>query len=557
MQKERILNNDPTLKTIMKKYVIPAVLLAICCTASLHAVEMCWIFGNNMILQADRPLPVWGQGKPGEEVVVEFAGQQKKATVGEDGEWRVVLDPMPVNATGQAFKVTAPSGSKVFTDVLLGDVWLASGQSNMAQPAASLSEGGDQLAAQPVNPLFRVFPVAYNEWAPEPNTKNFAWSSKVSNWFEWVPAKPETSGVPYWFGAMLQKETGRPIGVIISPVGASNAECWISMKDLEADPYFKDIVENSKMRIANVDAEREKFKAEVAAWEARKKAAQEAGQPFTERQPHDQRDEIAVRWWVGSLYNARIAPLRDLAIKGVIWYQGENNAGKRGVNATTIEAYDRLMKNIIAAWRKQFGQPDLPFYTVQLSMFSWNDGNGRTPRDPNKPGSWPSIREAQEKTAKETSNSGMVVSWDIGEKGDIHPKNKRPVGERLAKLALRDAYGKKDVVAEGPSYASHKVDGDKVRVTFKDTHGGLKTKGSKPLGFAIAGADNKFVWAEAQIDGADDVLVWSPQVAEPKNVRFGYIQFQDSDLYNSAGLPLVPFRTDEGPLQTSNEPVQP
>jgi sialate O-acetylesterase len=138
----------------------------------------------------------------------------------------------------------------------------------------------------------------------------------------------------------------------------------------------------------------------------------------------------------------------------------------------------------------------------------------------------------------------MIVSWDIGEKADIHPKNKRPVGERLAKVALRDSYGKKDVIADSPSYASHKVEGEKIRVSFKNTHGGLKTKGDKVLGFAIAGADDKFVWAEAAIDGKDEVLVWSPQVSQPANVRFGYIQFQDSDLYNSADFPLVPFRTD-------------
>jgi sialate O-acetylesterase len=536
----------------MKKYIL--FVLATCLALlPLHAVEMCWIFGNNMVLQADRPLPVWGQGQPGEEVTVSFAGQEKKATAGEDGEWRVVLDPMPANVESQTMKISAPSGGKEFTDVLLGDVWLASGQSNMAQPGAEKSEGGDQLASQPANPLLRVFPVAYNEWAPEPNTRQFAWERKVTNWFDWKLANPGTSGVPYWFGSMLQKETGRPIGVIISPVGASNAECWIAMKDLEADPYFKDIVENSKNRIANVDAEREKLKEEVAAWGERKKAAQEAGKPFTERQPHDQRDEVAARWWVGSLYNARIAPLRDLAIKGVIWYQGENNAGKRGVNASSLEGYDRLMKNIIASWRKQFGQPDLPFHTVQLSFFNWNDGNGRTPRDPNKPGSWTIIREAQEKTANETPNSEMVVSWDIGTKENIHPANKRPVGERLAKVALRDTYGKKDVIADSPSYASHMVEGDKIRVTFKNTHGGLKTKGEKVLGFAIAGADNNFVWAEAAIDGRDDVLVWSPQVSQPTNVRFGYIQFQDSDLYNKADLPLVPFRTDSLPLEQNKD----
>ena len=532
----------------MKKNLLTGLLAGAFQLVPLQAVDMCWIFGNNMILQADRPVPIWGQGTSGEEVVVEFAGQQKKTKVGEDGEWKVTLDPMPVNATGQPFKVTATSGSKSFSDVLIGDVWLASGQSNMAQPGADKSEGGAQLSSQPVNPLFRVFPVAYNEWAPEPNTKQFAWEKKVSNWFDWKPASPGVSGVPYWFGATLQKETGRPIGVIISPVGASNAECWISMKDLEADPYFKEIVENSKNRIANKDVEGEKFKAEVEAWKQRKADAEAAGQKFTERQPHNMRDELAVRWWVGALYNARIAALRNLSIKGVIWYQGENNAASMGVCADDTESYDRLMRNLIAAWRKQFGQPELPFYTVQLSMFSWNDGNGRTPRDPNKPGSWSRIREAQEKTANATPDSALVVSWDIGTKENIHPPNKRPVGERLAKVALRDTYDKKDVIADSPSYASHKVEGEKIRVTFKNTHSGLKTKGDKVLGFAIAGADDKFVWAEAAIDGKDDVLVWSPQVPQPVNVRFGYIQFQDSDLYNSADFPLVPFRTDALPL---------
>ncbi len=516
-------------------------------THPLQAVEMCWIFGNNMILQADRPLPVWGQGTPGEEVVVEFAGQQKKTKVGEDGEWKVTLDSMPMNAAGQIFKVTAASGSKTFTDVLLGDVWLASGQSNMAQPAAELSEGGANEAQKPVNPLFRVFPVAYNEWAPEPNTKQFAWKNKVTNWFDWVPATTQVSGVPYWFGSMLQKETGRPIGVIISPVGASAAECWISMKDLEADPYFKETVENSKNRIANAEAEREKFRTEVEAWKQRKASAEAAGEKFTERQPNDQRDELAVRWWVGTLYNARIAPLRDLAIKGVIWYQGENNAGKRGVNAVTIEAYDRLMKAIIASWRKQFGQPELPFYTVQLSMFNWSAKPGHAFHDAGNPGPWVFVREAQEKTAKEAPNSGMVVSWDIGETDNIHPKNKRPVGERLAKLALRDTYGKKNLVADSPAYESHRIEGNKARVKFKNTHGGLKTKGDNVVGFAIAGADDNFVWADARIDG-DEVVVWSDQVDAPESIRFAYSQFKECDLYNAAGFPVVPFRTDTTPL---------
>jgi sialate O-acetylesterase len=531
----------------MKRLHVLIALAAFLPAATLRAVEMCWIFGNGMVLQADRPVPIWGQGTAGEEVVVSFAGQEKKATVGRDGDWKVTLDPMPANAQGQAFKVTAASGSKQFGDVLLGDVWLASGQSNMAQPSADKSAGGAEEAAKPANPLFRVFPVAYNEWAPEPNTKNFAWDRKVSNWFDWIPATAQISGVPYYFGSMLQKETARPIGIIISPVGASNAECWISMKDLEADPYFARTVANSRNRIANAPQERVIFKAEVAAWEERKKTAEAAGQKFTERALNDQRDELAVRWWVGTLYNARIAPLRNLAIKGVIWYQGENNAGKRGVNASDQESYDKLMKALIASWRRQFEQPNLPFYTVQLSMFNWNDGNGRTPRDPNKTGGWPVIREAQEKTAREVPNSGLVVSWDVGEKANIHPADKRPLGERLAKLALRDAYGKKDVVADSPSYESHKIQDGKVRIKFKNTHGGLKTKGDKPLGFAIAGEDKNFVWAEARLE-ADEVVVWSDKVSKPVAVRFACIQFQDTDLFNKAGFPAVPFRTDSWPL---------
>lgn len=517
-------------------------------TSPARALEMCWIFGNNMILQADRPLPVWGQGTPGEVVTVRFGGQEKTATVNDDGEWKVVLDAMPANGQGQTFNVTAASGVKEFSDVLLGDVWICSGQSNMAQPPAEKSQGAEAFAANLPNPLFRVYPVAYNEWAAEPDTRQFGWARKVSNWFDWIPASLNTAGVPFFFGEMLQRETGRPVGLIISPVGASNAECWIPMKDLEADPHFADIVEASKRFIAGAPEAREKFRQEIEAWEARKKEAEAQGQTFTEKRPNDMRPELAPRWWVGALHNARIAPLRNLAIKGVVWYQGENNAAGMGVCAKDVESYARLMKNIVASWRRQFEQPELPFFQVQLSMFNWNDFGGRQPRDANKPGSWSLIREAQEISSREIPHSGLAVSWDIGEKDNIHPDNKRPVGERLARLALRDVYGRSDVIADGPRYQSHKIEDGKMRIRFGNTHGGLKATGDAPKGFAVAGEDRRFVWAEAMIDG-DDVLVWSGQVPNPVAARFAYVQFQDTDLFNDAGLPAVPFRTDDWPLQ--------
>lgn len=536
----------------MKKPTLAALAaLLIASTPAVRAVEMCWIFGNKMVLQADMPVRIWGQGAPGEEVSVKFAGQEKKCKAGADGEWATTLDAMPANASGQILRVEASSGSKEFKEVLVGDVWLASGQSNMAQPTVNQSIGGEEESKKPVNPLLRSFPVAYNAWAAEPNTKNFAWEKKVTNWFEWDAHGTKISSVPYYFGSLLQKETGRPIGLIISPVGASNAEAWVSMAAMEKVLEFSEAVARSKAWIANHPKAREAYQAEVAAWEERKKAAEAKGEAFKERKPHDFRADLVPRFWIGALYNARIAPLRNLSIKGVIWYQGENNAAGHGQGARTLESYQKLMETLIASWRQQFQQPELPFLTVQLSMFNWDDFGGRRPRDPNVPGSWSVIREAQERTARTVPKTGMVVSADIGEKADIHPRDKRPVGERLAKLALRDVYGK-NVIADGPAYASHKVEGNAIRVQFKNLHGGLEARGESLSGFAIAGADQKFVWADARIDG-EEVVVSSAQVPQPVAVRYGYIQYQEVNLFNAAGFPAVPFRTDNWPLNTGGK----
>jgi sialate O-acetylesterase len=526
--------------------------LAIGCSGLAQALDMCWIFGSGMVLQAERPVPIWGQAQPGEEVTVRFAGQIQLAKAGSDGEWAVRLAPLAVFAEGREMKVEAKSGTKTFTDVLVGDVWLCSGQSNMAQPSATQATGGDEESGKPVNPLLRSFAVAYNEWAAEPNTKQFAWKKKVTNWFDWGAHGTKMSAVPYYFGSMLQRETGRPIGLILSPVGASNAEAWVPMKAMEAVPEFAQLVANSRKWIANAPNARTEFQAEVTAWEERKKVAEPKGGNFKERRPNDFRAALAPRFWIGAMYNARIAPLRNLAIKGVIWYQGENNAAGHGYCTKDGPGYERLMKVLIESWRGQFEQPTLPFYQVQLSMFNWDDGNNKRKRDPNEPGSWSVIREAQEKSAKAIPHSGLAVSVDIGDKANIHPPNKRPVGERLAKLALRDVYGKK-VIVDGPSYASHEIKNGKVIVHFNHRQEGLKIGKREGIptdtlmGFAIAGEDKTFVWADAKIEG-DDVIAWSDKVEKPVAVRYGYIQYHEVNLFNGAGLPAVPFRTDDWPL---------
>lgn len=533
----------------MKRLIIVALLLV---AVPGRALEMCWIFDSGMVLQAEQPVPVWGQGTPGEEVAVTFAGQVRKAKAGNDGEWAVTLDPLAVSAAGREMKVEAKSGTRTFSDVLVGDVWLCSGQSNMAQPTADKATGGDEESKKPVNPQLRSFNVAYNNWAAEPQTRNFGWDRKVTNWFDWGAHGTKISAVPYYFGSMLQRETGRPIGLIVSPVGASNAEAWVPMKAMEAVPEFAALVANSKHWITNVANARQAFSAEVAAWAARKKEAEAKGQKFKERQPNDFRADLVPRFWIGALYNARIAPLRNLALRGVIWYQGENNAAGHGQCMKDGPGYERLMKVLIESWRQQFGQPDLPFYQVQLSMFNWDDFNHKRPRDPNVPGSWPVIREAQERVARNVPHSGLAISVDIGDKANIHPQNKRPVGERLARLALRDVYGK-DVIADGPAYASHAVKDGKVHVRFKNLHGGLRVgeregvPAGKLGGFAVAGADRKFVWADAVVEG-DEVVAGSAQVPHPVAIRYGFVQYQDVNLYNAAGLPAVPFRTDDWPL---------
>lgn len=517
------------------------------------ALDMCWVFDDQMVLQADRAVPVWGQTEPDGKVTVRFGEQVKTAVADAEGEWAVRLDPMPISFEGRELRIEAPTGSKVFEDVLVGDVWIASGQSNMAQPSAMKSTGGEAFEDWAGNPLLRTFNVPYNRWSAEPQTRQFPWETRVTNWLRWRPASGHTSAVPFFFGKLLQEQTDRPIGIVLVPLGASGAEAWVPMDVLAADPEFAEFAAQSQEYMDRHPENRAAFEARVAEWEQRKEEAEERGEEFTERRPQTGMNAAFwPRWWAGALYNSHIAPLRNYAVKGVIWYQGENNAAGHGGAAKTSEGYQRLMHLLIDSWREQFEQPDLPFYQVQLSMFNWNDFNNRRERDPNQPGGWSVIREAQEQVARDVPHSGIAITVDVGARGNIHPPNKRPMGERLALLALRDVYGK-DVIADGPAYAGYEVEGDRIRVRFEHTYGGLtvlpreEVPDGRLVGFAIAGEDRNFVWADAKIEG-DTVVVWSDMVPEPVAARYAYVQYHDVNLGNSEGLPAAPFRTDDWPL---------
>ena len=286
------------------------------------AVELCWIFNNGMVLQADRPVPVWGQGTPGEQVTVRFADQVVTTQVDAQGEWAVKLAPLAASAKGLPLTIEAASNNRSFADVLVGDVWICGGQSNMAMPVLKDTTGGLDEAAKPANPLLRVFTLPNFRWSMEPQRRQFPWSTQLV----WGPTTEQTPGVPYYFGTALQPQAGRPLGLIVTPVGSSTAEAWIPMADLETLPWLHTFIANSK-----------KWAAEHA---FREKPSQLSNDPG-----------LWPRWWASTLYNAHIAPLRQFAVRGVIWYQGEANTNSSAGPTADGPRFVTLMKTLIGAWR--------------------------------------------------------------------------------------------------------------------------------------------------------------------------------------------------------------
>ena len=363
------------------------------------------------------------------------------------------------------------------TDILVGEVWLCGGQSNMEQLLRDTRDPKDVIAGSK-NERIRVFDVQKKPKAEPQTNLSEPYKEKNGRQFgRWLECEPTTaptfSGVAYYFARKLEKDLGVPIGLVACSWGCTEAERWASKEVLEKNPMFKSIVDKAKSNHSD-------------------------------------------------LYNGMIVPLKPLAFRGVIWYQGESNAGR-------AEQYYHLMNALIKNWRDDFKQGDFPFLTVQLA-----------PYEPGK--NWPELREAQLLTSLKMPKTAMAVITDAGDPKDIHPKDKAIVGERLALAAEAIAYGKK-VEYLGPRYDSVKFDGGKAILAFKHIGAGLKAKGEPLTGFTIAGKDGKFVKAEATIVEST-VVVHSPEVSEPTAVRYGWTAYPVCNLYNAEGLPATPFRTD-------------
>lgn len=475
------------------------------------------LFADGMVLQRDARVPVWGKATPGEKVTVAFAGQSRTTTADKDGKWRVDLDPLPASNTPQELTVN----ELTIRDVLVGEVWVCSGQSNMQWPLKQSNDADAEIAAADF-PRIRLATVKRKVSAEPSDTCEVDWQSCSPE------SAPGFSAVGYFFGRHLHRALKVPVGLIHASWGGTPAEAWTSREALLADAMLRPIVERGD-RYPTEFAERlARWQREHDAWEATTRASTEPSTlPAAPRRPVDPLNNPNMP---GGLYNAMIHPLAPYAIRGVIWYQGESNAGR-------AFQYRTLLPTLIRDWRSLWQQGDFAFLIVQLANF------GRNGSDPGR-SAWAELREAQALTARDVPRVGYVVTIDIGNPTDIHPRNKQDVGKRLGLLAERLVYGR-EVDASGPTFKSMRVVDGKVRVGF-DHADGLNARGEKPRGFVVAGADRVFKSAEAVIDG-NEVVVSSAEVPEPVAVRYGWANSPECNLYNAANLPMAPFRSDDWP----------
>ena len=501
-----------------------APLIAIFCLAALASAQVkpSPLFSDHMVLQSGLPVPIWGTADPAERVTIKFNGQTKSATADTGGRWTVQLTKLKA---GGPFEMTI-SGNKAgeapitVKDVLVGEVWLGSGQSNMQfyvskngpghAPYGLLDEEKEIPAAN--YPQLRMFTVK-NATAYAPQTDLVG---------EWQVCTPETvpnfSAVGYLFGRDLNQALKLPVGIVLSAFGASTAEAWVPRDALLSDPQLKPMVDK-------LDAREDYFKAHPGANAADAPPApltinaRPGGAAGPLRDPaHDQHQPTV-------LFNAMINPILPFAIRGAIWYQGESITG--GTNGLML--YGHVMDTLVTQWRKLWGEGNFPFYVVQLPG-QQNVSNN------------PLVREQQAKILA-LPNTGMAVVLDTSEAKNVHPHNKEPLGDRLTRIALANVYGQK-IEYSGPVYASMKVEGSAIRIKF--THAaGLTAKEGLLKWFQIAGTDQKFVFADAKIDG-DSVIVSSANVPAPVAVRYAWDNFPDTaNLFNGAGLQAAPFRTDD------------
>ena len=500
--------------------------IALCLIAYVRAdVTLPAHFSDHMVLQRDAKLPVWGGADPGEEVVVRFQQQVQKTTAGDDGQWRVQLAEVP---PGGPHELTVKGKNAItLKDVLVGEVWLASGQSNMHFTVAKTDKyyfAGTKNESEEVaaanHPQLRMFTADWTMRA-EPQRE------VAGTWKVCTPENVrEFSAVAYFYARELQRELGVPVGILTATYGASTAEAWTSREALAVEPELKPKLEKLDAGVASYVADptlAEGYGHAMQRWE-QKVAEAKATSQKTPRKPKNP-DPAQDQHNATVLYNGMIAPLIPYAIRGAIWYQGESS-----VNDAKI--YPLLQSTMIKDWRTRWGLGDFPVYYVQLA-------NHKAPKPEPGNSRMASFRDAQT-AALVVPNTGMAVTIDLGEEADVHPRNKQDVGARLARIALAKTYGKA-IAHSGPVLEAVSAEDGALRLKFAHAGNGLIAKDGPLKHFAVAGQDGKWKWADAQIDG-QTVVVRSTEVAAPVQVRYAWADNPEgANLVNPEGLPAGTF----------------
>ena len=485
------------------------------CLAARANVALPALLADHMVIQRGLPVHVWGKAAEGESVSVTFRGNTRSTRADSIGLWSVYLPPVEA---GGPYEFTIHGDNRItLKDVMVGDVWVASGQSNMEFPlreavnAQAEIAGADQSGIRLFHVKNKVAHYPLDDVVAEP----------------WTSCTPDTvkdfSAVAYFFGRHLRKKLDVPIGLIETSWGGTPAEAWTSLHALSADaslmPVFASWARmNDREAVHRLQRDKELGEYRRAVDRAKTEGKEPPGFPW---EPN-----MDSSWLPAGLYNAMISPLTRFPIRGAIWYQGESNA-----SSERASLYAHLFQTMIQDWRSAWAQGDFPFLFVQLANF-------KTARDAR----WPELREAQRQTLA-LANTGMAVTIDIGTTDDIHPKNKQDVGLRLALAARAITYGEKTEYS-GPLFRQATPEGNSIRLWFDHQGGGLTAKGGSLTGFEIAGTDHKFVPAEAAIDGAN-VVVSSAAIAAPAYVRYGWADDPHCNLYNADGLPASPFQSGE------------
>lgn len=512
------------------------------------ALTLAGIFTDQAVLQREAAVPVWGWADPGAEIVLEFAGQKVTTLTGSDGKWITKLAAMAASAEPRVLKITAGDQSLTRSEVLVGDVWLCSGQSNMDASMSTPSPVLREAITKAGNPHLRLF-ATLNQFpdAPVQDTTG-----------RWEPATPETvkrwTAVGYLFGLRIQRELGVPVGIVCSARGGTQIETWLPTAMLAANPanqFFLQKHAEAVQRLPETMADYQKASEEFRRQFPDAKAIASENQSRRERgeqrirQPREPAGRPGSATNPAACYNGKIAPLLPYALKGVLWYQGEGNV-------FGFSGYPSQMADLIRAWREGFQIPSLPFIATELAPLG---PPSKRPEDAARA----RFGEALAKVEKNDPLAWVVTIVDGGDPEDIHPAQKEIPGERFAAMALAKVYGR-NLVAHGPRLESWKAEAGKAVLKFSSVGGGLVARslqlgghslsGDKIEGFELAGADRKLVRAEARVVGNDTLVIESPEVPQPVAVRYAWGAFPLCNLFNQEGFPAYPFRTDSWPWKT-------